>query len=286
MTSDPPDIEGQLRPRWWQWPTVLSLDAPAVAMLWQSLLARFLDERFGYAPILVLGLSVWLAYVADRWIEGWRLAPAAIATPRHYFYHRYRWPVAALWVAVLAIDLIAAFTYLAAGDLLVGAILLSAVAAYLLSHQLVHRHHPWRVPKEICIAGLLSGGIGVFLVSSPKFSEALTPLTLFGLLCFANCALISVWEQHVDRAHGQTSLVAHAPATVDLIRQVPWGIVGIGVLQVAASRQTAQTFGACTIASALLLVAIDVAEPQIGRQRARVLADLALMTPVIPLLML
>ena len=286
MTSHPSPTVRRLQPRWWQWPTVLSLDAPAVAMLWQSLLARLLDQPFGYEPVLVLGLSVWLAYAADRWIEGWRLAPEAFATPRHYFYHRYRWPVAVLWIAALVVDLRVAFTSLATRDLLVGAVLLSAVAAYLLSHQLIHRHHPWRVPKEICIAGLLSGGVGVFLVSSPRFTEALTPLTMFALLCFANCALISVWEQHVDRAHGQTSLVADAPTTVDLIRQVPWGILGIGVLQMAASHHVARTAGACTIASALLLVVIDVAEPNIGPQRARVLADLALMTPALPLLML
>jgi hypothetical protein len=156
----------------------------------------------------------------------------------------------------------------------------------LLSHQLVHRHHPWRVPKEICIAGLLSGGVGVFLVRSPRFAEALTPLTMFALLCFANCALISVWEQHVDRAHGQTSLVAEAPETIDVIRQVPWGILGIAILQLAASQPTARLIAACTIASALLLVVIDASEPQIGNRRARVLADVALMTPAVPLLLL
>ena len=28
------------RPHWWQWLTILSLDAPVVAVLWQWLLAR------------------------------------------------------------------------------------------------------------------------------------------------------------------------------------------------------------------------------------------------------
>ena len=28
------------KPHWWQWPTILSLDAPAVALLWQWQLAR------------------------------------------------------------------------------------------------------------------------------------------------------------------------------------------------------------------------------------------------------
>ncbi len=78
------------RPHWWQWPTVLSLDAPAIALVWQALLARVVQVTLGWPEAFVLGCSVWLAYAADRWIEGWRLDPAQIRTQRHYFYQRWR----------------------------------------------------------------------------------------------------------------------------------------------------------------------------------------------------
>src|SRR5580658_7946163 len=96
------------RPRWWQWPTVLSLDAPAVALLWQWLLGWIAAVPLPAPRAFVLGASVWLAYSADRWIEGWRLSPERIRTKRHYFYQRWRWPVAAVWLLVFAADLRAA----------------------------------------------------------------------------------------------------------------------------------------------------------------------------------
>jgi hypothetical protein len=81
-------------PRWWQWPTVLSLDAPAVALVWQLTLARVARAPLAWRHVVVLTSSVWLAYVLDRWIEGWRLLPEQLRTQRHTFYQRWRWPVA------------------------------------------------------------------------------------------------------------------------------------------------------------------------------------------------
>jgi hypothetical protein len=267
-------------PRWWQWGTVLSVDAPVVTVLWQLLLARVAGHDLGWPPVVVLGVSVWLAYVADRWIEGWRLRPDMIRTPRHYFYHRHRWPIATVWVVVLAANLAIAFAHLAAFDLAAGTLLLAAAAAYLLSHQFVHRHARWRVPKEICIAALLTGGAGVFLARQVRAPGVAFVLALFGLLCFANCALISVWERHVDRAHGQTSLVVHGPGNVGVIRLVPWLVVVVAAASLLVAEGGVAIAGACALASALLLAVTDSAEPTIGRQLARVLADVALMTPL------
>jgi hypothetical protein len=91
------------RPHWWQWPTVLSLDAPVVALLWQWLLGRVAGVEPGWPQGFVLGTSVWLAYAADRWIEGWRLDPGQIQTQRHDFYQRWRWPLCFVWCAVLGV---------------------------------------------------------------------------------------------------------------------------------------------------------------------------------------
>ena len=55
---------------WWRWPTVLSLDAPAVVLGWQAVLAHAARVRLEWPHAVVLSASVWLAYAADRWIEG------------------------------------------------------------------------------------------------------------------------------------------------------------------------------------------------------------------------
>jgi hypothetical protein len=275
------------RPYWWQWPTVLSLDAPAVALLWQWQLARAARITLGWPQAFILGISVWLAYVADRWIEGWRLVPAQIRTQRHAFYQRWRWPIAAVWVLALAADLTVSFQRLSAREFEAGLVLLAPVLAYLLSHQLVHRHHAWRAPKEVCVAALFGGGVGVFLVSHPDAAlPALAgPLALFALLCFANCALISAWEREVDETHGQTSFSLQFQRGADFSRRLPWILAGLAIALSLFTHGAARTAALCGLASSLSLGVFDRMEPRLGRQSARVLADVALFTPLVPLLL-
>lgn len=271
---------------WWLWPTILSLDAPAVALAWQDLLARGAASAATPADRIVLGSSVWLAYTADRWIEGWRLAPDQIQTQRHRFYQRWRWPLFAAWVAVLAADLAVAVRGLSRAEFQAGALLLLLVAAYLLSHQLVHRRRAGRAPKELCVAFLLGSGAALFPAVHPGVRVAAlgAPVALFMLLCFANCVLISVWEDDVDRRHGQTSLALQFRAAPTLARALPWAVAagaGAALLLGRPARATA----ACAAASALLLGLVDRAEGRIGRRAARVLADAVLLTPLVPLLL-
>lgn len=274
------------KPYWWQWLTIWSLDAPAVALLWQWLLERVHGGTLLWHHRLVLGASVWLAYAADRWIEGWRLAPAQVRTQRHHFYQRARWPLACLWLLVLGADLGTAFTQLSRRELEAGFFLLAPVLAYLLSHQLAHRHHPWRVPKEICVAVLLAGGVALFPALQPTEHQHafVAALLLFTLLCFANCALISAWESEVDKTHGQTSLALQFRRAANLSRRLPWIIVGLATLFGCLSGNRVLSTAACTVASGLLLIAIDYLERKTSWQLARVLADVALMTPLLPLL--
>ncbi len=271
------------RTTWWQWPTVLSIDAPVVAVLWQLLLARVAGIDLGWAGPAVLALSVWLAYAADRWIEGWRLDAEVIRTPRHHFYKEYRWSVAMLWVVALVADVVIAFAQLDARDITAGVLLITAVAVYLLSHQLVHRHRAWRAPKELCVAALLSGGAVVFLTETAQPSALMMPLALFALLCFTNCALISVWERDVDRAHGQTSLALGDADHERLIRQMPLMIAALAAMAAVLDAGFAREAALSAVASGILLAVVDRVERTAGRQPARVLADIALMTPVFAL---
>lgn len=273
------------RANWWQWPTVLSIDAPVVAVSWQLLLARVAGVELGWPAPAVLALSVWLAYVADRWIEGWRLDADVMRTPRHHFYQRYRWPMAFAWLAAFVVDVMIAFARLSRADLIGGFVLIAAVAAYLLSHQHMHRHQSWRAPKELCVAALLTGGVFVFLTQTPRISALTSPVVLFALLCFTNCALISVWESDVDRAHGQTSLALDDVGNARLIRQLPWMIAVLAVVAAVTSAGAGMQAELAAGASGLLLAVVDRIERAAGWQPARVLADLALMTPVAALLL-
>ncbi len=272
------------QPHWWQWLTVLSLDAPLVALAWQKALADAAHFPLRRSHAMVLGASVWLAYAADRWIEGWRLDPEQVLTQRHWFYQRWRWPVAAAWLAVLSVALTVSFTALTRRELSAGLVVLGAVATYLLSHQLVHRHHAWRAPKEVCVALLLSAGVACFPAGDNLafLAEAAVPLTLFGLLCFANCALISLWENEVDRSHGQSSLALQFPQGRPWVRALPWIIAVFGGGFVLSDRMAPAGATWCAVASGALLGGVDLAHRRLGRQLSRVLADIMLMTPFIP----
>ena len=274
-------LSSEAPPRWWLWPTILSLDAPLVVVGWQRLLARAASTRLTGADVWVLGSSVWLAYAADRWIEGWRLTPETTRTYRHLFYMRWRWPMAVVWAAVLAADVTASVRGLSPSELRCGALLMLAVVAYLLSHQLVHRNHRWRAPKEACVAVLLGAGAAVFIAahSGAHLRAAALPLALFSALCFSNCALISVWEHEVDRIHGQTSLALQFRGATGLAHALPWALL-LACLVLWTASATDSAVAACAAASAALLGAVDVAERRTGRMPARVLADVALMTPL------
>lgn len=274
------------RPFWWQWPTILSLDAAVVAVLWQALLARVVDVSLGWQHAFILGASVWLAYAADRWIEGWRLPTDQIRTQRHYFYQRWRWPLGFFWLAVLGMDVGVALLSLTPREFDGGLLLLAPVLVYLLSHQLIHRGHPWRAPKEVCVALLLGGGVALFLLTAPGvlIRPLAAPLALFTLLCFANCALISIWEKGVDEAHGQTSLALQFRRARGFTRALPWALAVISLTCFPAATGAGRTAIACAIASGALLGLVDLAERRLGPRLARVLADAAMLTPLLPLL--
>jgi hypothetical protein len=273
------------RIKWWQWPTILSLDAPAVAVVWQCYFGLLARVRIGWSETAVLGTSVWLAYAADRWFEGWRVAPESIRTPRHRFYQRHRWSVAGVWSAVLLIDIALAFTELSGRELAAGAMLLVPALLYVFSHQVLHRHRPLRLPKEICIALLIAGGASVFVFATPAadLGRIIVPLSLFTLLCFANVVLIGVWEHEVDQIQGQVSLAQQFSIGRRFGRIFPWLIM---VFSFACRAETNLPNGAalCVVGSALALTGIDRWERKIGWQPARILADAALLTPLIPLI--
>jgi hypothetical protein len=233
--------------------------------------------------MLVLACSVWLAYAADRWLEGWRLASPAVRTARHRFYQRYRWPVLAVWCVVLLVDVAVALAWLPQTMVERGVILVGPVLAYLLSHQLVHRHHRWRVPKEIVVALLLTAGLAV-MTARPATATLAASLAAFAFVCFLNCVLISRWERDVDRAHGQTSLALQSDRGAVAIAALPWLAAAAGAALFLASGARVHAAVGCATASAVLLGIVDRAESRVGWAIARVLADAALLTPLSVLL--
>jgi hypothetical protein len=275
------------RPQGWQWPAILSLDAPLVAVLWQALFARKLGVHLDWHDPVLLGLAVWIVYAADRWIEGWRLDLDTVQTQRHQFYLRHRWPVFWTGIAAIIATTVIAIARLGEREFKAGFVLLIPTLLYLFSHQLVHRHHPLRLPKEIVIAVIFALGCALApaVIVPEKIPSLLIPVTLFGLLCFANCALIASWEKEVDTLHGQTSLALQLKGRWAIIHALPWLVFLSALVSVFLNPDPSHPGALCTAASGLLLGLLDLLQPRIGREAARAVVDFTLMTPVVLLLL-
>lgn len=181
---------------WWLWWNILSLDAPTVAVLWASLLARASHMRLATADELILSLSVWCIYISDRLFDGWRPTNPKVLHERHRFCAKYRvaltWLVVlaaatALWVTVNSLTLI---------EVTAGIKLAAIVGAYMASIHAGHGSMARFIPKEVAVGVLFAAGTTLPVWSRlSEFSwDVYVPFGLFAILCSLNCLAIECWE--------------------------------------------------------------------------------------------
>lgn len=176
--------------RLWQWPNVLALDAALIAVLWQAALALAMGLALPLAAYLVLGLSVWLSYTADRLLDVARRDASALLSVRHRFAKRATDRLWGIWAVALVINLVVA-TQLSSQQLKQGGLLLLLCLLYTALNQ---RYSKRFFPKEPCVAIIYAGGVMVFLPELPP----LTFVVLFAYLCLLNCLMIGAKETSVD----------------------------------------------------------------------------------------
>lgn len=249
----------------WQWASVLALDVVLIAVVWQQWLGAT-----GGAPALVLGMSVWMVYMADHWLDVRGCPATLLQTRRHRFVHRSRRWLLPLWLGVLAADLVVALLWLTQAQLLAGAALLGGCLFYLLA---VHRR--CQVPKEFFVALIFTVGAGVFQVGSLALSELLAGVLGLFVLAFANCVLIAVREQETDRAMGSGSLAQRFPASREwaLCLLLLTGLLGAGLGIFVSGHYFALSASAC----GLLLLGLNAG--RIGEESFHMLADAMLLLP-------
>lgn len=275
------------RPAWWQWATVLSLDAPAVALVWQAFFARLLGVHLQPHHHVILGVVTWVVYAADRWMEGLEIDPALVCTQRHRFYQQYRLPVAVLGVCLTLAVSGLALARLTRAEWEAGLVLAAPVGLYLVAGPMLRRIEAWRIPKELCIAVLFAAGTGCFplVQAGPQASRLAFPLLWFALLCLSNLVLIARWETTVDVAHAQFSIALAHPALDRLLGATPW-VVAVAAAAAGLARAGGPVVvAACVSVSAALLGLLDRCQDRLGRRLARAIVDATLLTPLVPLLL-
>lgn len=257
----------------WYLPNVLALDAPLLAMLWQTEFAQSISLNLKPSSILVLGISVWLVYAADRLLDGLRLIHSAPTTHRHAFFLRWRHHLIVAWVLILVLDLILAFSLLESPEIIRGCILAVLVTFYLGSVHLGPMKS--RLPKEVFVAAILTGGITIF-----SFGVVLpvASVILFCALCFLNCAFIAKWEDQIDQAHGISSLADRLPWVWKRLPLTATLLIGACLITGLNSPQPIVEIALATFG----LVGLNQTRRYINPQLRRVLADAVLLTPLLP----
>lgn len=177
-------------PRAWQWPNLVAVDAALIAVAWQAAFASHFALTLNPAAYRVLGLSIWLTYMADRLFDVTKRPPSQLHSARHRFAKAHYWKLWGIWAVVLPGDLVMALD-LTKSQLINGCVLLALCLLYTLLNQCLSRRF---FPKEICVALIYAGGVIVFL--PPPFPWLAAGA--FSLLCLINCLMIGVKEHGID----------------------------------------------------------------------------------------
>ena len=248
-----------MAPRIWLWPNLLSLDAPLVAVLWQILFIRCFhgpgQPPTKIIPSVLLVCVVWLIYAADRTLDAWR---GSSLRPRHEFYLRHWRALLPVWIAVLLATAWLAWASLPVELFERGAWLLAAVLVYF---GIVHCSGlNW--PKEAAVAAIF--GLGVSLASWTRVESSYDIFTviLFACLCWINCTAISAWEEN---SGWPTAILAAC----------------VGLAAIAVLHRHRPVLAGAEAASAIAFVMLDRSRLRLSPDALRVLADVALLSPVL-----
>lgn len=264
------------------WVTILSLDAPLVALVWQAFFARLLDVSLPPAARLILVFTVWLAYVADRWLDGRQMPAGSAVTLRHRFAQRHARPIAVAWLLVFIGDVLLALIGLSRMELLKGVGMGAAVLLYLTLIHLPALRKPLGSVKELLVAALFSAGCLFFVaIRLPAVSQAVVIcfFSLTGIALF-NCLAVSAWERAEDARQTQSSMAIHwriQPGTLGTILVI-LGMV-FAVMAFLTVRQPLFWLAVAGMISTFgmrLLIRLDL-PPEVRR----LLADIALLSPLL-----
>ena len=277
VTSDP-------RKPWWLLPNLLSLDAPLVAVVWLCLFAR--TWGVSYHPThsyVLLGLGVWVLYVADRLLDATVHGDSPRCRARHHF-HRKHWrkfvgaaiiaAIAAL-VTVLMQSPMRIFSYLIVEGLLVAVFF--AIATFTAPSV-------DDIPYFKNIVAGIAFAFGTALVAHVYlYDRGIQDLLMsrefhaFAVLCILNISAIDLWE-HASR-HPDPEVQASDELSLTLPLTLLAGASLFFALQ--AEQPSSRPFFYAVLTGSALLHVINRMRARFSLEALRVLADLALVAPAL-----
>ncbi|MHB1856571.1 MAG: hypothetical protein ACYCPM_03975 [Acidobacteriaceae bacterium] len=283
-----------IRSLWVGW-HLLSLDAPTVAVVWCWFFAAAFGVSLPSTALITLALGTWFVYVADRLLDGWRSTDMTTLRDRHWFYLRHRKPFVIAWI-VAAIPLAYLIFFRVQPAVRTDDIVLCMIgtAYFLLIHNRPAKHH---FSKEFFVGFLFSLATAVPTWTRLREDRValMAAVVTFGAACWLNCVAIQVWEDAEAMREGLHTIFSEGPPNPAEIR--PRGLteflgnhlaafaMAVGVLAfslgcIPAARTAWPLFAAVALSSILFLALIRKTE-RFSALSLRILADGALLTPLI-----
>lgn len=265
------------------WPNLVGLDAPLVAISWQGIFAQVFNVDLPWFIYLILGLSTWCIYLADRMIDVTRYQNHVSQTLRHRFTQQHFGKLLALLLVNSICNLVLIFHYLPRNLIIAGCITLGWIGIYYLIRLTKLRDIVTLVPREVMCGMLFALGctIGPHAYASNPWAHPLPiliPILFFGMLCSASCILISIWEKEADVAANDRSFAtSHSHIIPCLSNALACLAVNSAIL---ACFFSTQTFLAISLSAALLRLNLHY-QNQLSPSTLRVLADAVLLTPLL-----
>lgn len=270
----------------WLLPNLLSLDAPLVALAWLFIFAK--TWRVDYLPwqaYAALGLAVWVVHVADRLLEA---AARGENSPRmrerHRFHRRHRrwFKIGAVVASVISLALVVdVFSITVFSYLLLAIVLL---AGFFSISVFSDREHGAAVPYAKNILAGCTFAFGTAMVAHVFIPGTVVPDLVWSreLLCFAALCSLSICSVDVWEHAARTSDV-ETKAADELALTIPLTVLGAAALWFAFldHEMTTRPFFYAILTGAALLYILNRVRGRFSLEKLRVLADLAMLGPVL-----
>jgi hypothetical protein len=268
----------------WQWPGLWSLNLPVLIVLWQLFFAQTFHVWLGGYHFAAAAGLVWLFVGAERWTFFFRLRQPA-RPPASCDLEEQRLAMIRIGLLVV-VGLVLMAIFRAHTREVAGMLIWSSLGGlYLLGLRLKPSLTNETLPREMAYAIYLSGTGFLMVWANAAFRplELILPSLLFLLLLFYYFALVATWAQSLVPATS-TGTLFESPLGL-VFRVVPLGLIFGGVAlalmsPAVAANQVLLTLGV----SALTLLMVDMWQHSLPKATLRLLADAALLAPVVPML--
>ncbi len=279
--SAPVSAPGSRAP-WWLWPNLVGLDAPVVAVAWLGAFTVAFSAPVKLPHYLVLFFCVWCLYTADRLLDAAKLRagdPApGLRTHRHAFMRRHARLFAVLWFFVAFIGGLLALNQLERPVVGAGLIVAVGAVAYFLTFVAPLGGKRPLPGKELAGGILFAAGTTV-----PVFADyagelpVVPPFAIFAGLCALNLLMIASHEGDLPGGRGFSRLLVALGVGVALMAA---GLALFGTTVESAPSLRPLYFVQALAAAALVI--LQSARSATSREAFRLLADVALLTPLLP----